>query len=263
MVTPNAQEPESIRHLFQGLAPYYDRLNNALSLGLHHRWKSQLIAAMVSHLKMKSPPFSILDAATGTGDLAFRWEKTTLRPLSVTAVDFCPKMLEEAQKKAQQRGSQIKFQIADLLALPFPSSTFDGVTIAFGLRNTASTEKALQELLRVTRPGGTVGVLEFGQPTHPVFAFFFRWYARYWMPLLGGWQSGQRQAYDYLRTSSESYLCGPPWQSMAEQLPETAKVDWTPLQVGLVHLYCVKKKEVLSKTSSESLHEAPRTYGTC
>ena len=141
----------------------------------------------------------ILDVACGTGDLALTLYEST--GALVIGTDFCRPMLQIAGGKALKLGRAIPFVEGDALHLPFPDDSFEGVTIAFGLRNLSSVQGGLKELFRVLKPGGTAVVLEFSKSNVPGFRALFQFYFTRILPLLGGIVSGSKSAYEYLPDS--------------------------------------------------------------
>ena len=146
-----AQNPQSIQHMFSVISKRYDLANSILSLGIHHIWKKRLIRESQIRAGQKA-----LDCATGTGDLAFLFEKKLKKTGQVIGSDFCESMLEVAHQRAQRSQSQVKFEVADVMNLPYADASFDVASISFGIRNTQNTQKALSELGRVVKPGGRV-----------------------------------------------------------------------------------------------------------
>jgi demethylmenaquinone methyltransferase/2-methoxy-6-polyprenyl-1,4-benzoquinol methylase len=182
--------------MFANISARYDLLNHLLSGNTDKRWRRKVAQ------QFRDVPAEvglILDVACGTGDLALAlFEATQAR---VVGTDFCRPMLEIASRKAASRGCAIPFVEGDALHLPFNDGAFDGVTIAFGLRNLASVEGGLKELLRVLKPGGRTAVLEFSKPKVPGFRGLFQFYFARVLPFLGGVVSGSKSAYEYLPDS--------------------------------------------------------------
>lgn len=182
--------------MFANISARYDLLNHLLSGSLDKRWRQRVARRLA---KIVNADGVVLDVACGTGDLSFAlFEAIGARTIGT---DFCRPMLEVAQRKASKQGTPVPFVEGDALHLPFQSDWFDGVTIAFGLRNLASFEGGLKELFRVTKPGGGVVVLEFSRPTIPGFRSLFQFYFHRVLPLLGGAVSGSKSAYEYLPDS--------------------------------------------------------------
>ena len=222
------QEPRFVQSLFGAIAHRYDLANHLLSGGLDFFWRRRL-ARTVREWR----PSSILDLATGSGDVALTLGKYCPKARIVGA-DFSLPMLREARRKGS--GQVIA---ADGLALPFASAAFDVVTVAFGLRNMASWPGALQEIHRVLRPGGHLLVLDFSVPPPP-FCWIYRPYLHRVLPWLAGVLTGERGAYEYLGRSIEAFPSG---QAMCQMLacagfsePVTQR-----LSGGIVSLYTASR----------------------
>jgi demethylmenaquinone methyltransferase/2-methoxy-6-polyprenyl-1,4-benzoquinol methylase len=182
--------PDSVRTMFDRIAPVYDVMNRVMTVGLDIRWRRLAAQAAVR------PGDRVLDAACGTGDLAIADQKAGAS--RVTGLDFSEKMLERARRKAQLEWVQ-----GDMLALPFAAETFDSATVGFGVRNVADLELALRELRRVLKPGGRLAILEITQPRGPLRPFFSLWFDRI-VPLLGRVLPGGA-AYTYLPASVKRF----------------------------------------------------------
>lgn len=144
--------------MFASIAGRYDLVNSVLSMGIHHRWRKR--AVRLSGVK---PGDSVLDCATGTGDLAIAFKKA-VKSGEVVGTDFCQPMIAPAPAKAAKMGLAITFEVADALNLPYGNDRFTVSSISFGIRNVDDPLRCLQEMARVVKPGGRVVVLEFGQP---------------------------------------------------------------------------------------------------
>ena len=191
------EQARRVREMFADIASRYDLLNHLLSGNIDKQWRRLVAKALYQGLPNEGS--RILDVACGTGDLSLTL--TGSGDAQVIAIDFCRPMLDIAASKSSKRGSEIRFIEGDALALPFRDRIFEAATIAFGLRNLASVETGLSELLRVLKPGGKVAVLEFSKPRWAVFRSFFKVYFTKVLPLVGGLVSGSRGAYQYLPDS--------------------------------------------------------------
>ena len=198
---PEQEHASKVRGMFAEISARYDLLNHLLSGNMDKRWRRRVANELRRGLQ--SSDDRVLDVASGTGDLALTlFEATGAR---IVGTDFCRPMLELAARKALRRATPIPFVEGDALKLPFRSDAFDGVTIAFGLRNLSNVEAGLSELFRVLKPGGRVAVLEFSKPVLPGFRALFQFYFVRVLPLLGGIVSGSRSAYQYLPASVASF----------------------------------------------------------
>ena len=181
--------PESqVRAMFDRIARVYDRMNSVMTAGMHHHWRRR-----AAELARVGPGSTVLDVATGTGDLAIELAR---RGADVTGSDFAPAMLEIARRKAPG----LRFEEGDALDLAYPDGSFDAVTVGFGARNFADLDRGLGEMARVTKQGGRVVVLEITTPQNPPLSWFFRaWFDRV-VPQLGR-LAGDPDAYTYLPSS--------------------------------------------------------------
>jgi len=189
--------PESIRNLFNNIAPTYDFLNHLLSLGRDFYWRRRAVK------ELKGLEGRILDMATGTGDVAIEITRQNNQRRKVFGLDFSEPMIKRAQRKVLEKGlsQTITLSLGDALSLPFRGNTFDASMIAFGLRNIVNKEQALSEMVRVVKKDGKVIVLEF---TFPKKGWMRRLYPIYFqriLPRVGGLLSGDRGAYAYLPES--------------------------------------------------------------
>jgi demethylmenaquinone methyltransferase/2-methoxy-6-polyprenyl-1,4-benzoquinol methylase len=179
----------------------------------------------------------VLDCATGTGDLAIEFKRAVGERGEVVGTDFCEEMLGFAPAKAARANQRVRFETADMLALPYPDGAFDVVSVAFGIRNVEDPVRGLGEMRRVTRSGGRVVVLEFGQPGVPLFGPLFRWYSHVVLPRIGGWISGQRAAYEYLDRTASQFPAGNAFADLMRQAGGFRTVRARPLAGGVAYVY--------------------------
>ena len=216
-----------VREMFAEISPRYDLLNHLLSANIDSRWRRRVVRKLKPLLTKDA---RVLDVGCGTGDLSIElFEKTAGR---VTGIDFCRPMLKLAKAKAPR----IAFIEGDALRLPFADASFEGLTIGFALRNLASVEEGLAELLRVLKPGGVVVILEFSRPVVPVFRCLVGFYNRHLLPWIGGLLSGSRGAYEYLPDSISKF----PDQQMLATMMRTAgfeEVCFENLSGGIAALH--------------------------
>jgi demethylmenaquinone methyltransferase / 2-methoxy-6-polyprenyl-1,4-benzoquinol methylase len=213
--------------MFASIASRYDRANTILSGGVHHRWRREAVRWSGAR-----EGESVLDCATGTGDLAIAFKKA-VRSGRVIGTDFVPEMLAIARTKS----SDITFDVADVTALPFEDASFDISSIAFGIRNVHDRERGIAELARVVKPGGRVMILEFGQPQGSAFGSLYDFYRRTILPRLGGAVTGRRQAYEYLESSAGRFPCGEAFARLMRESASFASIEWKALTFGIAYLY--------------------------
>jgi demethylmenaquinone methyltransferase/2-methoxy-6-polyprenyl-1,4-benzoquinol methylase len=237
--TPLLDKSEShIRRMFGGIAPRYDLLNHLLSLNVDRWWRRR-----TTRLAPPEGDAPILDVCTGTGDLAMAYDRAAGGRVPVIGADFCLPMLVPAYEKARRAGAatRVRFVEADTQQLPFPSDTFQLTTVAFGLRNVTDTDRGIAEMVRVTRPGGRVAILEFSRPRHWLFSRLYRFYFRRLLPLVGRLLSRSHdRAYDYLPASVMEF---PDGEALAAKLRQhgLTEVKWYPMTFGIATLYVGRK----------------------
>ncbi|MEL7833913.1 bifunctional demethylmenaquinone methyltransferase/2-methoxy-6-polyprenyl-1,4-benzoquinol methylase UbiE [Fodinibius sp. Rm-B-1B1-1] len=222
---------EKVRNMFADIADDYDRVNNILSFGVHHLWRSK--AVELSEAKLGD---RVLDCATGTGDLALEFKEAVGDDGYVLGTDFCAEMIEHAPEKAQEHNLVVDFEVADAMDLPYDDNQFDISSIAFGIRNVDDPVKALSEMARVVRPGGKVVVLEFGQPKG-IMKYPYELYSQYIMPTLGGWISGNKEAYTYLPRTSAQFPAADKFIDLMEQAKSFSSQCYERLTGGIAYIY--------------------------
>ncbi len=220
-MTSGTLAPEQVRSMFDRIAPVYDGMNRAMTLGLDRKWRRLTAEAVVR------PGDRVLDACCGTGDLALADARAGGR---VTGVDFSAEMLARAERKAPE----FDWVQADAAALPFPAGSFDAVTVGFGIRNLADLEAGLRELARVLLPGGRLGCLEITRPRGVLRPFFRLWFDGL-VPLAGKVLPGGA-AYSYLPASVRRFP-GPEDLAEAMRRAGFADVGWRLLGGGIVALH--------------------------
>jgi len=222
-----------VRAMFAQIAPRYDLLNHLLSLNIDRSWRRKT----VDRLRITSQK-PILDMCTGTGDLALEIRRRSDPAIEVIGSDFCHPMLERARRKGESLGSENLFFVeADSQALPFSADTFQVVTVAFGLRNVADTDRGLREMQRVCRPGGQIAILEFSQPSIPGLSAAYRFYFSQVLPRVGQWMAeNDNAAYHYLPASVSQFPSG---RALAERMEAVGirDVRFHPMTGGIATLY--------------------------
>ncbi len=212
---------QSVQSMFGRIARRYDFANNVLSGGIHLVWRHGLVRAVPSTA-------TVLDVATGTGGvLALLLHRCRV----AVGVDFCLPMLEVGAARGVHN-----LVCGDGLRLPFADSTFDAVTVAFGVRNFEDPLAGLRELHRVLKPGGTVHVLEFGQPRNSLFARVYDSYSRWILPWVGSLVTGDRAAYEYLPETSRLFPCDGAFCELLRQAG-FVQPESRPLTGGIAYRY--------------------------
>lgn len=204
---------EQVQSMFDSIAPAYDFMNHAMTLGIDKWWR----AAARRHVAAMHPQ-RMLDVATGTGDFALQLYGH-IHPEQLTGIDLSEGMLQVARHKVAARGLQgaITFEQGNCEHLPYHDASFDAVTAAFGVRNFEHMELCYREMLRVLRPGGMVCILELSTPTNPVIRWFYDLYTLHIIPWAGSLKSGDKSAYRYLPQSIAAVPQGQAMRAIMER----------------------------------------------
>ena len=221
-------EKEKIRQMFDSIAPEYDAFNHLTSLGIDRVWRRRA-------LRWIDGP-QVLDVACGTGDFAIAIAQK--RHCGVIGVDISEGMLAEMRRKvlAEHLDREVTCEVGDCAALRFRNSTFENVTVAFGVRNFEDREACLREILRVLRPGGRFVMLELGVPGWRPIRRIYEWYFTRVMPRIGGHMSGDFSAYRYLPASVLAFPGPKEWMAIMRRCG-FSDVRHRALTFGVCRLY--------------------------
>jgi demethylmenaquinone methyltransferase / 2-methoxy-6-polyprenyl-1,4-benzoquinol methylase len=223
--------------MFDAIAPRYDLLNHVLSAGLDRRWRTRAVQTLTL-----TPGARVLDLCTGTGDLALAAVRAVPR-VHVIGVDFAGEMLRFAAAKVAALGLHraIALVRGDGMTLPVRDATCDAATVGFGIRNIAEPSTALAEMARVLKPGGSLAILEFGQPRIPGVRTLYNFYFRYLLPWVGRRVSRHGSAYSYLPASVGAF---PLPEVFRRTIAGAGFVDvrTDPLTFGIVYLYTARRR---------------------
>lgn len=194
---------EQVTKMFDTISKEYDGLNRVISFGIDIKWRKKVVAIVTKH-----HPDSILDIATGTGDLAINLTKTNAS--KIIGLDISEGMLNVGRKKVAKKNLEhtIDLVIGDSENLPFDDNTFDAITVAFGIRNFENLEKGLSEILRVLKPKGIFVILETSNPSKIPFKQGYNFYTKVILPLIGKMFSKDKVAYSYLSESASVFPYG-------------------------------------------------------
>ncbi|MCR5519238.1 MAG: bifunctional demethylmenaquinone methyltransferase/2-methoxy-6-polyprenyl-1,4-benzoquinol methylase UbiE [Bacteroidales bacterium] len=225
-------EKEKIREMFDSIAEDYDAFNHLTSLGIDKIWRRKALR------HIEGP--QVLDIACGTGDFAITIAER--RHCGVVGVDISEGMLAQMRKKveAAHLDKRVTCELGDCAALRFKDSTFDNVTVAFGVRNFEDRKACLKEILRVLRPGGKFVMLELGVPRWSLVNKLYRWYFTKLMPIIGGLLSGNHAAYRYLPASVIAFPAPKEWTAFLQACGFT-DVKHRSLSLGICRLYTAVK----------------------
>jgi demethylmenaquinone methyltransferase / 2-methoxy-6-polyprenyl-1,4-benzoquinol methylase len=228
--------------MFTSIAPRYDLSNHVLSLNVDRLWWRRAARAFANLLA--APDTRVLDLCCGTGDMTFALRSQAGKDGAKTfGADFSHAMLQHARSKSLARFNQEthmpRWIEADALRLPFPDAYFSLVTSAFGFRNLADYNAGLHEIVRILRPGGECGILDFGEPKG-LLGSLYRVYFKQILPRIGTMISGVRGPYSYLPNSVERF---PAPEEMLERMRSAGfrEASWTPYTFGIAGLYRCKK----------------------
>jgi demethylmenaquinone methyltransferase/2-methoxy-6-polyprenyl-1,4-benzoquinol methylase len=219
---------KAVRDMFTSIAPRYDLVNHVLSLNTDRIWWWRAARNFDSVLQRSDA--RVLDLCCGTGDMTFALRKRARSATPrIIGADFSHAMLQRAAIKGKE--TDLKWIEADALRLPFPDAHFDLVTAAFGFRNLADYDAGLREMVRVLRPGGQCGILDFSEPKG-LLGEFYRVYFKRVLPAIGTVISGVQGPYKYLPASVERF---PPPQEMVDRMRQAGfhEASWTPYTFGI------------------------------
>ncbi|MBA22823.1 MAG: bifunctional demethylmenaquinone methyltransferase/2-methoxy-6-polyprenyl-1,4-benzoquinol methylase UbiE [Flavobacteriales bacterium] len=238
-VTPYANQQGSkkkqVTKMFDGISSNYDFLNRIISLGIDIKWRNRVVEIL-----MAKKPNSILDIATGTGDLALALYKT--RASRIVGLDISPGMLAKGKDKvnAQNLENTIEMVLGDSEALKYKECSFDAVTVAFGVRNFENLELGLSELFRVLKSEGTLVILETAVPTKFPFKQGYSIYTKFLVPLMGKLFTRDQAAYKYLSDSAAVFPHGKQFNNILKKIG-FIEVEDRPQTLGVASIYCATK----------------------
>lgn len=226
------EKGRGIQRMFSEIAPRYDFLNRLLSLGIDRRWRRFAVR------QLQVPENGrVLDVATGTGDVALEIAAQTPASVRIVGEDFTQEMLVLGSRKVDESDARGRIAMvnAPCEVMPHPDAVFDGVTIAFGIRNVVDRPAGLREMCRVLKPGGRAVILEFSNPRSRLFKAVYHFYFRRVLPFVGGLFS-RRSAYQYL---PDSVLEFPSRQEFGEMMLQAgfADVRHYDLTLGIATVY--------------------------
>lgn len=234
-ITPygnDAPKEEQVEQMFDSIAPAYDFMNRAMTLGIDRLWRSKAVGMLRA-----SNPQHILDIATGTGDLAIELARK-LPQATIVGADLSEGMVTIGREKVEKAGlsDRVTLTVADCLHLPFNNEEFDCITVAYGVRNFADIEAGYREMYRVMRPGGVLCVIELSTPTNRLVKPFYRLYTRGIIPAIGRLISKDSRAYSYLPESIAAVPQGAAMCALMEQAGFT-DAQFKPLTFGVCTIY--------------------------
>jgi demethylmenaquinone methyltransferase/2-methoxy-6-polyprenyl-1,4-benzoquinol methylase len=227
---------EQVEKMFDTISENYDGLNRIISFGTDIKWRKKVLATIIEH-----HPESILDIATGTGDLAIKFaEKTSAT--KIIGLDLSEGMLSIARKKVADTELKdiIEFIKGDSEALPFKNNMFDAITVSFGIRNFENLEKGLSEILRVIKPNGLFIILETSVPTKFPFKQGYQFHSKIVLPLIGKLFSKDKVAYNYLSESASVFPYGEKLNNILRKIGFINVIN-KPQTFGVATIYTATK----------------------
>jgi demethylmenaquinone methyltransferase/2-methoxy-6-polyprenyl-1,4-benzoquinol methylase len=230
----DGSKKQQVSKMFDNIAGKYDFLNHFLSLNMDKTWRRKMIAELNS-----VQPKTVLDVATGTGDVAINTIKQLkINDLKIEGVDISAEMLNVGRKKIQTEGlsERIVLTLGDSEQLPYQGNKFDAVTVAFGVRNFENLERGIQEMYRVLRGGGKLVVLEFSKPTTFPFRQLYNFYFKNILPLIGKVTSQDDRAYTYLYESVQAFPDGENFLTVLNKIG-FKDTQCKPLTLGICSIY--------------------------
>ncbi len=238
-VTPykdsSLNKKQQVEQMFDNISGNYDGLNRVISFGVDVKWRKKVI-----DLVKKASPESVLDIATGTGDLAISMTQT--RASRIVGLDISEGMLAVGRKKIKEKNlsDRIEMLQADSEALPFDDNNFDAITVAFGIRNFETLEKGLAEIYRVLKPKGILVILETSVPTKFPFKQGYFFHTRVILPVIGKLFSNDKVAYTYLSKSAASFPYGEELNNILRKIG-FIEVEDQPQTFGVATIYTATK----------------------
>lgn len=227
---------EQVTQMFDTISGNYDGLNRVISFGIDVKWRKKVL-----QIVKDSNPKTILDIATGTGDLAILMAETKAE--KIIGLDISVGMLEVGKQKiaSKKLSQKIEMMVGDSEKMPFEDNTFDAITVAFGIRNFENLEKGLAEILRVLKPNGTFVILETSNPTKFPFKQGYVFYTKNILPLIGKLFSKDNVAYGYLSESAAVFPFGEALNNILKKTGFINVVDM-PQTFGVATIYSASKK---------------------
>lgn len=226
---------EQVAKMFDTISKEYDGLNRVISFGIDVKWRKKVVAIV-----KKIHPKSILDIATGTGDLAINLAQT--KASKIIGLDISEGMLNVGRKKIKnlQLNSTIEMVLGDSEKIPFSDNSFDAITVAFGVRNFENLSKGLSEIYRVLKTGGTFVVLETSVPTKTPYKQGYQFYSSKILPTIGKLFSKDKLAYKYLSDSAAAFPYGTAFNNILQKIGFIA-IENKPQTFGVATIYIAKK----------------------
>ena len=227
---------EQVEKMFDTISGNYDDLNRLISFGTDLKWRKKVLKHIINH-----QPESILDIATGTGDLAIKFAEKT-KASKIVGLDLSEGMLSVARKKVNdtELENKVEFIKGDSEALPFDENSFNAITVSFGIRNFDNLEKGLSEIFRVLKPNGALIILETSVPTKFPFKQCYQFHSKIILPIVGKLFSKDKVAYSYLSKSASVFPFGDRLNNILQNIG-FINVENKPQTFGVATIYTATK----------------------
>ncbi|WP_445711693.1 bifunctional demethylmenaquinone methyltransferase/2-methoxy-6-polyprenyl-1,4-benzoquinol methylase UbiE [Flavobacterium sp.] len=227
---------EQVAQMFDSISGNYDGLNRVISFGIDIKWRKKVLKIVAD-----KKPKSVLDIATGTGDLAILMTSTSAE--EIIGLDISAGMLEVGKKKIKNKNLDQKIQmvLGDSESIPYPDNYFDAITVAFGVRNFENLEKGLTEILRVLKPNGVFVILETSVPTKFPYKQGYAIHSKFVLPIIGKLFSKDKSAYKYLSDSANIFPFGEALNNILRKIG-FIDVKHLPQTFGVATIYQASKK---------------------
>nr|WP_294925381.1 bifunctional demethylmenaquinone methyltransferase/2-methoxy-6-polyprenyl-1,4-benzoquinol methylase UbiE [uncultured Flavobacterium sp.] len=227
---------EQVAQMFDTISGNYDNLNRVISFGIDVKWRKKVLKIVSD-----SKPKTILDIATGTGDLAILMAQSNAE--KIIGLDISAGMLEVGRKKVEEKklSNTIELVIGDSENMSFEDNYFDAITVSFGVRNFENLEKGFTEILRVLKPNGVFVILETSVPVKTPYKQGYRFYTKNILPIIGKLFSKDNSAYGYLSESAAAFPYG---EALNNILRKIGFIDVVamPQTFGVATIYSASKK---------------------
>ena len=222
---------QEVKDIFNDIAPKYDALNHILSLNIDKLWRKKAMSYVDTQDNVK-----LLDVACGTGDFSIAAYKKGVK--NIKGIDISKEMVEVGNEKIKRMGlsENISLHEGDSEDIKFIDNSFDYITVAFGVRNFENLRQGLLEMHRVLSPKGKLIVLEFSMPENKIVKFFYTLYFRHILPTIGGWISGNKNAYAYLPESVIKFPHGKKFLDIMQEC-KFRECFQKKLSLGIASLY--------------------------
>ena len=227
---------EQVAKMFDTISSKYDNLNRVISFGVDVKWRKKILKMVA-----EKNPASILDIATGTGDMAILLSQTNAD--KIIGLDISAGMLEVGKQKIAQKNlsHKIEMVLGDSEKIPFEDNSFDAITVGFGIRNFEDLEKGLSEILRVLKPNGIFVILETSVPEKFPFKQGYKFYTKNILPIIGKLFSKDKVAYQYLSDSASIFPYGEKLNNILQKIG-FIEVKHLPQTFGVATIYSASKK---------------------